>query len=178
MITTYFRTRIVFYFLLIAVLFTSCQAPAQATRDAVMASARAAVDNVSEAGLLAGAYMVYSDVQQIAIFVTPGGGMYTLIGAVDTAHNGLLDANKVLVDFDIDISRVKTLDELKTILRARGFEELTPGLFPMITYALRLGLGYLRSVGGSVVDLLVVPAFLIQPAWCIDGSVDCGGRQQ
>lgn len=176
--TLYCKPRLAFYCILCIMLFTSCTTPAQSTRDSVQAKMRQAVNNADEAALLAGAYMVYSDAKQIAIFVTPGAGQYTLIGAVDTAHTALLDANRLLVDFGIDIAKVKTLEELKAILRARGFSELSPGLLPMLHYALKLGLGYMRSVGGTAIDLMVVPAFMMQPAWCIDGSVSCGGKQQ
>jgi len=198
--TQFYKTRLVMVALLFALLFSGC-APdtrTQATMAAVYEQARIATngtvtlengtsygdiipDVIAVNAVLTaqpGAYALINDAQNLAIFISPAGKnaqgvQYYLYGVINTSRTCLVDAQRALVGLGIDSSKLGTLEELKTVLRSRGFEELTPASAPALIGVLRLGMGFLRSLGGAISDALVVPAIMLTPEqlypWC-DGA--------
>jgi hypothetical protein len=177
--------------LLFALLFSGCTAPdrhTQATMDAVYEQARIATNGTVtlengasytditasavavNAVLTAqpGAYALYNDAQHLAVFLSPAGTnaqgvQYYLYGVINTSRTCIVDAQRILTGLGIDSSKLRTLDELKEALRAHGFSELNPVAVPTLIATLRLGMGFLRSLGGALSDVLVVPAIMLMP---------------
>lgn len=127
-----------------------------------------------------GAYALINSAQNLAIFIAPAGAnaqgvQYYLYSVINTTRTCLVDAERALVGLGIDSSKLRTLEELKTVLRSRGFEELTPATAPTLIASLRLAMGWLKSRGAQAVagvrnldlqnlsQLLVVPAILLTP---------------
>jgi hypothetical protein len=202
--------RTILIFLLFALLLTSCKpvknpdyqtvrsqaatlaADQQAAMDLVgdktLQEAAPALWAIEQASMLApGAFMVVNRVKDVAIFVAqgglaPNGSPYTFIGFIDTAHNCIVDATRQSALLKIDFTQIKTLTELKDLLRSKGFVELTEETAPSLLMVIRLALGYLKSVGAgisqgvgaTISDVLVVPAIMLTPEyyfpWCDRGK--------
>lgn len=198
-----FYTKTFVIFLLFALLLSGCAAPdtrTQATMDAVKERAREAVEGkIAAMGLVGsnslqnvapdlwainkavtsqpGAYMLLNDVQQLAVFIAPGGktaaGLtYYFTGFIDVSKTAIVDANRQLASLGID-PQTKTLEEMLAALRSRGFTELTPVVAPTLVATLRLGLAFMKQLGTTISDVLIVPTFMFTPEtlypWC-DGD--------
>lgn len=205
--TQYYRIRIIITTIILALVITSCNAPgAQATTTALYDTARIAVDGritmqpgqsfdslavdavAINAVLTAqrGAFALVNDAQHLAVFLTPAGkngnnATYYLYAVVNTSRTCLVNANWVLDELGIDRQKLQTLDDLTRALRARGFTELTPAVAPTLLATLRLGIGFLRSLGTSISDIIVVPALMLTPEqlspYC-GHELSCQGIQQ
>lgn len=186
MITKYSYTRLLFYFVILSLMISSCtETGVQQTRSSILGKAEAATllgdMSMEEAApalyaisaVVSGAskdvaYMVFNETQQIAVFVSrggpaPTGGNYTYIATVDTAHGGLLNTLTAFQRMGLRLGDIKTFGELKAALRMRGFTELTVTALPLLAQTIRLGIGFLKSVGGTMSHILVVPAGVLTP---------------
>jgi hypothetical protein len=202
MVTQYYKTRLVMVALLFALLLSGCGPTlgAQATVNAVYEQARIAtngtltLENGASYGDITpdviavnavltaqpGAYALINNAQNLAIFISPAGTnaqgvTYYLYGVINTSRTCLVDAERALVGLGIDSSKLRTLEELKTVLRSRGFEELTPATAPALIATLRLAMGWLKTKGAEAAagmrnlglqnlsQLLVVPTLLLTP---------------
>lgn len=201
--TQFYKTRLVMVALLFALLLLGCVTPdrkTQATVNAVYEQARIATngtftlengasyaditpDVIAVNAVLTtqpGAYALINNAQNLAIFISPAGTnaqgvTYYLYGVINTSRTCLVDAERALVGLGIDSSRLRTLEELKTVLRSRGFEELTPATAPALIATLRLAMGWLKTKGAEAAagmrnlglqnlsQLLVVPTLLLTP---------------
>jgi hypothetical protein len=191
MITKYLQYRLVCYLLIIAVWITSCgESGANATLESVRAQARAAVDGQMAAVTLVGAetlqedapalwaiskaianqpgaLMLYNDCQHLAIFISQGGKtasgqIYYFMGVVDTNTTAIVDATRQLISLGID-PKLNNLEDMTNMLRARGFVELTATTTPLLLSTLRLAIGFLKSMGGTISEVLVVPTYMLTP---------------
>jgi hypothetical protein len=123
----------------------------------------------------------------VAVFVAQGGAAsngspYTFIGFVNVTHNYIIDPAKAMSGLGIDFSQIKSLTELKAVLRNNGFDELTEKTAPTLLATIRLAMGYLKTLGvgisttlgATISDVLVVPAGLLTPEyynpWCQTGK--------
>ena len=168
-----------------ALLLSGCGAPDQSPRETMAAL----TDRMNEAGAIIppGAYAYFSDVKQLVVFLAPaesGGSMYLLAAVVDAENVYLMDAGKQFAEWGI--SGKIAMQELVACLKARGFHELQAGTTPTLIATLRLAWGYLRSqgarvaaTGGNAIQLIVVPAAIMTPAWCLQNPDLCdAGPQQ
>lgn len=204
--TQFCNIRIVMLILLFALLLSGCtpEGQTQKTMEAVYAQARIAVDgtvslenganygDITAAAVAvnavltsqASAYALYNDAQHLAVFLSPAGTnaqgvQYYLYGVINTSRTCIVDAQRVLAGLGIDSSKLRTLDELKDALRAHGFSELNPVAVPTLIATLRLATGFLRTMGGTLSDVLVVPAIMLSPEqmlpFCGD-EIDCNAE--
>ena len=196
--TQQYNIRILLYFCLLSILITSCSTPdrgAQATTTALYDTARIALDGritkqpgqsydsltpeaIAISAVLTaqrGAFALVNDAEHLAVFLTPAGkngtgATYYLYAIVNTSRTCLVNANWVLDELGIDRLNMRTLDDLTRELRYRGFVELTPAVAPTLLATLRLGIGFLRSLGTSISDIIVIPALMLTPEqlspWC------------
>ena len=201
--TRYLPSRYILYTIIVALLLTAC-APttAQRTQTAVIERARFTLEGIRTSDGVAmsaiagdlyaiakvteganGAYLFYEAEQQIAVCLTEGGkmiggGRYWFAGIIDVNHTALLDAGRAFRAMGIDIDDVNSLAELKTALQLRGFEQFAPASVPLLAGAVRLGIGFLRTLGGTMSDILTIPAYMLTPEmlnpFCINGDLDCG----
>ena len=144
-------------------------------------------ESAEEAGFVVppGAYAYFSEAQQVAVFMTPAensaGTTYLLAAIVDTQHVYLMDASSKFAEWGI--TGKIAMSELVACLKARGFIELTGSTAPTLIATLRLAYGYLRTQGakalvattklGGAIELMVMPAGLISPSWCIANPGTC-----
>jgi len=145
--------------------------------------------NTAATVITPGTFMVINKAKDVAIFVAQGGtamngSPYTFIGFVNVTHNYLVDPARAMGELGIDFSQIKSLTELKAILRNNGFDELTEKTAPTLLATIRLAMGYLKTLGvgisttlGSTIsDVLVVPAGILTPEffnpWC-EGEKGC-----
>jgi hypothetical protein len=202
--------RTIFIFLFLFTLLTSCKvknSDVTKVRDqaaTLAADQKAALDLVGDRTLqeaapalwaidqasvvmAPGAFMLLNQNREIAIFIAqgglaPNGSPYTFVGVIDTAHNCIVDATRQFSLLNVDLSNVKTIDELKAVLKNRDFVELTEKTAPTILATIRLALGFLKTVGVGIAttmgttisDVLVVPAGVLTPEfyypWCDQGK--------
>lgn len=185
--TQHIYTRTLVYFTLILFLVTSCaqHSPAVQTETAIIERARFTLDGVdfqADASTIAGdlwavqkvidgsrgAYMLYDCERQLAVFISEGGkmvggGRYFFYGVIDISHNALVDAGRQLRALGIDVDDITSLDQLKTILQRHGFTQYAASSLPLLASAVRLGMGFLKSLGGTLSEVLVVPAGALTP---------------
>jgi len=178
--TQYLSIRHLMYFILLALLITSCAQPnTEATRAKAAAVTLLGANTLQTAtpelyaiskvvSSSPGAFMLFDDCARIAVFISPGGQtangtIYYFAAFVDTVHTALIDANNTLIDFGIDPQKITTLEEMRTALRSRGFEELAPTTLPTLYGALKLGLGFIRSLGGTITDIMIMPTYMLTP---------------
>jgi hypothetical protein len=127
-----------------------------------------------------GAFMLLNDCQHLAVFISPagangnGGAAYYLYTFIDTSKTALLSANRILSELGIGDSQLTSIDALTTALRERGFTPVTTAALPTLATTLRLGMGFLRSLGGTISHVILVPALMLSPEqiapWCGDGQ--------
>lgn len=115
-----------------------------------------------------GAFMLLNRGSQIAVFISPAGNVAGkaqayLFAFVDVSKTALLSANRMLYEFGIDTQDIHSLEDLTVRLRNRGFEQLAPASVPTLYASLRLGVAFLKSLGGTITDLILVPAVLLTP---------------
>lgn len=197
MTTKFIPTRYLFYGIVVAILISSCSGNgAKQTQEAIygaaeaaqilgdMTAEEAAVSLVAIQAVLGSSaqkagmeYMLWNELHGIAVFVSrgaqaPTGGYYAIVGAVDTIHGTILRTADVYNRFNINMSTVKSFQDLRDALDCRGFREIAPAAFPSLWSALRLGIGYLRTLGNSVSHVLVVPAVMLSPEYSplLDGQ--------
>jgi hypothetical protein len=130
-------------------------------------------------GKVPGAFMFVNDCQQLAVFIAPAGKTaagvtYYMAGWIDTAHVALVDGTRQMVDLGIDPRKVHTLEDITNALRSRGFVEMTAAAAPTLYAALKLAIGFIRSMGSTISDVIVAPAFtLATPPWCMEHPESC-----
>jgi hypothetical protein len=192
MLTEYYRTRFVICFVILALMLSSCNASgADATRAAVYSQAKSAMECELAAVTLVGAqtlqqaapnlwaiskavtnqpgaWMYLNDCQKIAVFIAEGGktasgASFYFSGFVNVERAAIIDANSTLISLGIDPAKITTLEDMTTALRARGFVELTAVGAPMLVSSLRLALGFLKSIGGTLTDIMIVPTYVLTP---------------
>lgn len=144
-----------------------------------------AIDKASM--LAAGTFMMFNGSRDIAIFVAQGGAAangtpYVYIGTINMVNNAIVDANQVFKNLNIDMNQVRTLEQLKAVLKNNGFSELTATAVPTLLATIRLGLRYMKTaavaavdVGSkTITDILVIPVFMLTPEmmypWCQTGQ--------
>jgi hypothetical protein len=115
-----------------------------------------------------GAFMLFNDCQHLAIFISPAGQaagkvQYYLYTFVDTSRNAILSANRMMSELGIDADDIKNLEDLTGQLKTHGFEKLAPASIPTLYATLRLGLAFLRTLGSTISDILVIPAIMLAP---------------
>lgn len=191
--TQYYRTRLTVYFLMFAVIVTSCgdQPNTRATLESVRSQAQQAIDARMAAIILVGgqtlqdtapqlwalekainscpgAFAYFNDLHHMAVFISPGGkaasgSMYFFAAWIDTSSVALVDATRQMVDYGIDPKKINNLEDMINALRSRGFVELTATRAPMLIATLRLAVGFIKSLGGTISDVLVLPVGVFTP---------------
>lgn len=184
--TQYYKTRMVMVALLFALLLSAC------ADNAPRETMQAVKEQAEDAGFVVppGAYALLNEAQQVVIFLAPVGteaGTYYLAAIVDTQHVYLYqDAAAKFNEWGLQGKIF--VDELITALKARGFTELSGSNAPTLIATLRLGWAYLRTQGakalvattklGETIQMIVMPAGLISPAWCVEHPEYCESNEQ
>ena len=189
MITTQLRTRYAFYSILLLFVYTSCdRTPARQTEAATLDLARIALDGqvtmsngrgldsiTPEAIAInavmtgqRGAFALLNEGRHLAIFIAPGGqapggATWFISATVNTSRVALVDTRRQLQLMGIDSAKIQTLQQMVSALKSNGFTELTCAATPTLIATLKLGIGYLRSIGGTLSDMLVVPSYMLTP---------------
>jgi hypothetical protein len=196
-------TRTLMIFLLFALLFSACGEAKPALTDIARINDDGSVELVGGGTLdriapeaiainavltiQRGAFALINEGQHIAVFIAPGGQTangtnFYFSAFINTSRVALVDARRQLQMLGIDSAKIQTLQQMVNALKEQGFEELTCATTPTLIATLRLGMGFLRSIGSTISDVLVVPAVMLTPEmmypWmdCTGGM--CEGRQQ
>jgi sucrose-6-phosphate hydrolase SacC (GH32 family) len=151
--------------------------------DAVLPQLIAIENNLAGAK---GSWMFLDACDKIAVFVTQAGksasgAMIYFAGTVDVKSGKLVDTANVLADYGIDFRKINTLEDMETALRSRGFSRMVPAAVPMLYQTLNMALSFIKSLGGSAIQILVVPGIMLTPEelnpYC-GHEMDCIGGPQ
>jgi hypothetical protein len=115
-----------------------------------------------------GAWAMLDQANHIAWFFAPAGktasgSSYFIGAAVDTARLVLVNGSAVLGEYGIDPRAMSTREEIERLLVARGFVRLTPAVAPTLVSSLRLACSFLKNLGTTISDVLVIPAYMLTP---------------
>jgi hypothetical protein len=116
-----------------------------------------------------GAWAMIDQANHIAWFFAPAGktasgSPYFIGAAVDTARLVLVNGNSILVDYyGIDPRAMTNREEIERLLVARGFVRLTPAVAPTLVSSLRLACSFLKNLGTSISDVMVIPIYMLTP---------------
>ena len=197
--------------IILVTMLSSCAQPGaqRKTAEAVLSQAQVAVDGQYAAAALVGAQQIEAVLPQliaiennlagakgswmfldacdkIAIFVTQAGKsssgvMIYFAGTVDVKSGKLIDTANVLAEYGIDFRKIHTLEDIETALRSRGFTRMVPAAVPMLYQTLNLAMSFIKSLGGSAIQILVVPGIMLTPEelnpYC-GHEMDCIGGPQ
>jgi hypothetical protein len=115
-----------------------------------------------------GAWAMLDQANHIAWFFAPAGktasgATYYIGAAVDTARLVLVNGSTVLGEYGIDPRAMSTREEIERLLVARGFVRLTPAVDPTLVSSLRLAMSFIKNLGTTLSDVLVIPAYMLTP---------------
>jgi len=114
--------------------------------------------------------MLYNQAKELAVYAAPmsknTAGLTTWRYVfIDTAHVAICDFAQTITKLGGNPTELNTIKTLNAFLSGAGFKEVSTeaAVIAALVQSSRLAVGFLRSLGSTTIEVIVVPAYFFTP---------------